>query len=147
MIYLGADHRGFKLKEYLKSKLEEKSMPYQDLGNTVLDPQDDDVDFAQKVASKVAGEDGAKGIVICGSGVAASVTANKVKGIRCGQIFSPEMAKHVREHDDINVLSLAADVLDEKTAWEIVETFLTTKFSGEEKYQRRINKIKQLENE
>ncbi|MBI3385006.1 RpiB/LacA/LacB family sugar-phosphate isomerase [Candidatus Gottesmanbacteria bacterium] len=145
MLYLGADHRGFKLKEFLKKHLEEKGIPYQDLGNTIFDPDDDDVDFAEKVAKKVAGESSSKGILICGSGVSVCVAANKINGIRCGQVFSPEMAKHAREHDDINILALAGDVLEEKVAGQIMEKFLNTDFSNKERYLRRINKIKKLE--
>ena len=73
------------------------------------------------------------------------VAANKINGIRCGQVFTPEMAKHSREHDDINIIALAGDVLTVKIACEILDKFIATEFSDKERYQRRINKIKKLE--
>jgi len=146
VIYLGADHRGFKLKEILKESLQKAGYAVFDLGNNIEDPNDDYVDFAVKVAEKVSLEfETAKGIVICGSGVGVSIVANKFKNIRCGLILNPNQAFDARNDDDINVLALAADYLDENTAKRILVTWLETPFSKSEKHQRRIDKINYLE--
>lgn len=145
MLYLGADHRGFKLKESLKKFFESKKISYQDLGNEILDPEDDFVDYAKKVAKEVARDKNSLGIVICGSGIGVNIAANKIKGIRSGLAITPEMARQGREHDDINVLVLAADYTDFPKAQKIIEEFLSTSFSSQEKYRRRLNKIKTLE--
>lgn len=145
MLYLGADHRGFPLKESLKKYLLEKNIPFADLGNKVLDPLDDDVDIATAVGKKVASEEKNKGVVICGSGTGMNVAANKIKGVRCGVAINKDLVKQDREHDNVNMLSLPAQVTSLESACQMVETFLTTDFSGQEKYQRRLNKVAALE--
>lgn len=146
MLYLTSDHRGFQLKEHLKNFLSSQGVVFEDLGNHQLDPEDDYPDFAFVLAQKVARDSNSNtGIMICGSGLGMVVAANKVKGIRAGLVTSAWLAKHGRENDDLNVLSLAADITDEKIAEEIVKTWLKTKFSEEEKYKRRVEKIKQYE--
>jgi len=146
MLYLASDHRGFKLKEYLKNFLSDQNIIFDDLGNHECDPEDDYPDFAFTLAQKVA-EDANRntGIMICGSGLGMVVAANKVNGIRAGLATSIWLAKHGRENDDLNVLSLAADITDEKTAEEIVKTWLEAKFSRAEKYLRRVTKIERFE--
>jgi ribose 5-phosphate isomerase B len=145
MLYLGADHRGFILKEHLKKYLHTKKIPFVDLGNSILDQEDDFVDFAAKVGEKVAENKTNRGILICGLGVGVCIAANKIKGIRAGQVFSKEMAMHARKDDDINIVALSADTLREKAAQNIIDVFLTTKFRKEERFIRRLNKIKTLE--
>lgn len=146
MIYIASDHRGFKLKEYLKNFLSSQGVVFEDLGNHEFDSEDDYPDFAFALAQKVAEDFSSNtGIMICGSGLGMVVAANKVKGIRAGLVTSAWLAKHGRENDDLNVLSLAADITDEKIAEEIVKTWLKTNFSGEEKYKRRVRKIKEYE--
>ena len=139
MIYLGADHRGFQLKEKIKAYLDEQGLEYQDLGNTILDPEDDYTDWAKMVAERVMRDN--RGIIICGSGVGVSITANKISGVRCGLGFNLDQIKQAREHDDINCLALPADYLDKDKAIEIVRAFLETEFDNQEKYKRRIGKI------
>lgn len=145
MLYLGADHRGFLLKEEIKKHLSEKNIPFQDLGNTKLEPLDDFVDFAALVAQKVQEKDESLGILVCGSGIGVSIAANKFKGIRAGMATSKEMVYFGRVHDNINILALPANYLNFDQAKELIEEFLNTSFSSDEKYSRRIKKINQIE--
>lgn len=147
MIYLGADHRGFELKERLKKLLIQEGYEVTDLGNTRLDPQDDYVDFAHKVADQTSKDPQSRGIILCGSGAGVDMVANKVEGIRSALVFDVERAKQAREHEDANVISLPADTLDSGKAWEIVKAFLTTEFSGEPRHVRRLEKLEEVEEE
>jgi len=144
MIYLGSDHRGFELKEKIKNYLDEQGLDHEDLGNLKYDALDDFPDFAKAVAEKVAENPMAdRGILICGSGVGVDITANRVKGIRSALVSIPEAARLSRKDDNTNILSLGADFVTGKKAEEIIDVWLHTEFSGEEKYLRRINKIDQ----
>lgn len=145
MIYVGADHRGFELKERLKKTLLDSGYEVTDLGNDHLDPADDYVDFAAKVAEATASSGENKGILLCGSGAGVDMVANKVTGIRSALAFDVRRARQAREHEDANVLSLPADVLDEEMAWEIVETFLTTTFSRDPRHIRRLKEMEEVE--
>lgn len=146
MIYIGADHRGFSLKEEIKKYLEQQGNEFRDLGNVEYDQEDDYPDFVFPVAHQVAeSEGGHKGIVICGSGVGACIAANKVANIRAGEVVSVEQARAARNDDDINVLCVTADYIDRNQVYEIVETFLNTDFSGAERHERRLEKIKMHE--
>jgi len=144
-IYLGTDHRGFQLKQKILDLLVEKHFQVVDCGNTILDLKDDYPDYAFAVADKVAADPESKGIILCGSGVGASVAANKIKGIRCAIGFSAEQVKAGRNDDDMNILTIAANYTDEKLAEELVTTFLNTPFAQAERYIARINKITQHE--
>jgi len=142
MIYLGADHRGFKLKEEIKKNLAEKKYDFLDMGNVKYDPDDDYTDFAKLVAEKVSEKpEENKGVLICGSGVGVDIAANKFHGVRSALADDVATAKQSREHDDTNVLSLPADEVNFELAKQILETWLTTPFSNGEKYKRRIDKI------
>jgi len=150
MIYLGADHRGYQLKEKIKRWLKEWGWDYQDLGNTKYEPEDDYPDFGKgvvaklqscKVAKKEKKDSATFGILICGSGIGMSIVANRFPGVRCGLGFSAEQVKRGREEDGINCLALPADFITEQKAKAIIKVFLETKFLGKEKYQRRIEKI------
>ena len=144
MIYLGADHRGYNLKEKVKQWLTEWNLEFVDLGNDRLDLEDDYPTFAAAVAkeiSNIKSQISNFGILICGSGVGVDIVANRHSGVRCGLGFSVEQIKKAREDDDINCLAIAADFTDEETAKNIVKTFLETEFSGEERKRRRIDKI------
>lgn len=148
MIYLGTDHRGFKLKETLKAFLKEEGYEFEDLGNTVHDPNDDYPDFAAKVAEKVSENPKEnRGILFCGSGVGMDIVANKFKGVRSALVWSADetLVKQSRQHDDSNVLSLPADHLTEEQARKIVKLWLETPFLEVERHQRRIQKIEELE--
>lgn len=148
MIYLGADHRGFKLKEKLKTFLGEEGYDFEDLGNTVHDPADDYPDFAAKVAEKVLEDpEENRGILFCGSGVGMDIIANKFKGVRSALVWSDDEAlvKQSRQHDNSNVLSLPADHLTGEQVKKIVRLWLETPFLAVERYLRRIQKIESLE--
>jgi len=138
-IFLGADHRGFKLKEKIKVWLKATV----DLGNNRYDPEDDFPDYAALVAQKVSQGEGL-GIVICGSGGMALV-ANKFKNVRAVECWHELAAIHAKEHDAANVIMLPADFVDETTAKKIVFAWLKTKTLVDEKHQRRLNKLKQIE--
>lgn len=144
-IFIGADHRGFALKESIKQFLVSLTHDVVDCGNDRLDPNDDFPDFSFAVADGVAQASGSRGIVVCGSGAGVVIASNKVAGIRAALAYSPEEITRNRQHDDINVLSLAADWTDEAKAKAIVTAFLTTAFLGEEKYVRRLKKIQARE--
>jgi ribose 5-phosphate isomerase B len=144
-IFLGADHRGFYLKEKIKKYLKKLGFTFEDLGNKIFDPRDDYPDFSFLVAKKVAQNKKNRGILICGSGAGVCVAANKVKNIRAGQAFNAQQTEHMRLADDINILCLDADRLKEKQAQDIVKTFLKTKFSNLKHHQRRLQKIKEIE--
>ncbi|HBB56758.1 TPA: ribose-5-phosphate isomerase [Patescibacteria group bacterium] len=142
MLYIGADHRGYKLKEDLRAFLKESGYDFADLGNNIFDPNDDYTDFAKAVAEKVSqNPQNNKGILICGSGVGVDITANKFRGIRSALADDIETARQSREHDDTNVLSLPADEVDFELAKKIISAWLQTPFSNGEKYKRRIDKI------
>ncbi|TSC74637.1 MAG: ribose 5-phosphate isomerase B [Parcubacteria group bacterium Gr01-1014_44] len=149
MIYLGADHRGFQLKEKIKKWLSEWGYQYEDLGALEYEENDDYPDFATAVGKAVALSlskgDSARGVLICGSGIGVAVAANKIKGIRAGTVAKPEQAQWAVDDEDLNVLGLSAKSLSDDEAQAIVKTFLGTKFSGAERHIRRINKIKELE--
>ncbi len=140
-IYLGADHRGFALKEALKPWLSEQGHTVIDCGNQIYDKDDDFPDFAFPVADRVAAEPVARGVLICGSGVGICVAANKVKGVRCALTSKVEEVESARQHSDANVMALSADYIDQELAKQLVSIFLKTAFIQDERYQRRLDKI------
>jgi RpiB/LacA/LacB family sugar-phosphate isomerase len=143
-IAIGADHAGFRLKQELVTYA--KSLTYEvlDMG-TNSDKPVDYPDYAAAVAVAVLEQKADRGIVICGSGVGATVAANKVPGIRAGLCHDTYSAHQGVEHDDMNVLVLGARVIGTELARELVKTFLGAKFSGAERHSRRLEKIKALE--
>lgn len=145
MIYIGADHRGYKLKEEVARWLFENKYKFSDMGATHLDPDDDYPLIAQKVGSLTAGNPGDLGILLCGSGVGVEVVANKIDGVRAGIGKDIEQVKAARGHDNMNILVLAADYTGVDQAKKMVETFLTTPFSGKSRYVRRIKEIERIE--
>ena len=145
-IFLGADHRGFELKEKIKKWLSEWKFEYEDMGAFEYNKDDDYPDFAQKVAENVASNpEQNRGVLVCGSGVGVAIAANKIKGIRAGTAINAKQIKDSVSDEDTNVLAISADYVSEKDAMEIVKSFLNTKFSGEERHVRRINKINKIE--
>ncbi len=144
-IYLGADHGGFKLKEKIKTWLTEWGFEFEDLGAHTLVEGDDYPDYAEPVARKVASEPGSIGILACRSGQGECVAANKVKGARAAIAWSRESAIAARHDDNINILCLAADHVGMAEQKKIVQVFISTPFGGDERYQRRLDKIKKLE--
>jgi ribose 5-phosphate isomerase B len=143
MIYLGADHAGFVLKEHLKKFLQKKGYTVKDLGAHKLVKTDDYPDYAAKVAKSV--QKSGEGILICGSAEGICIAANKIKGIRAVPVWSLQNAKLSRQHNDANILCLSGWQVPKKKAEQITLAWLKTQFSGEERHVRRINKIKRLE--
>ena len=145
MIYIGADHRGFELKEYLRKWLTDEGYRVVDVGNHEFDPEDDAVDFAIKAAEMVeGGERGDLGILLCGSGHEMEMTANKFPGIRAILGFNLEVTQMGREHDGANILSLPAEWVSEEEAKERVRVFLESEEKTHEKYERRRAKLGSL---
>jgi ribose 5-phosphate isomerase B len=148
-LFIGADHRGFNVKESIKTWLTLLGYDVFDCGNTVCDQNDDFPDFAFAVAEKVVStsNQAALGLVFCGSGGGVTISANKVRGVRCVTGFSAEDVKHNRVHNDANVLALATDIASEETIKKMIDVFLGTEFSPEERFLRRIGKITAYEEE
>lgn len=148
MVYLGADHRGFELKEQLKSHLHDRAIPFEDLGAKTLAPDDDFVDYALAVAQAVARDpEEHMGIVLCGSGAGVDIVANKVKGIRGALLFLPTQAADARRDDAINVVALSADHLSIRDTNAIIDQCLDTPVSAEEHHRRRVQKISAWEDQ
>jgi ribose 5-phosphate isomerase B len=146
LIYIGADHRGFQLKEILKKFLKDQGYEVVDVGNDHLDENDDYPDFAKLVGRAISQDSvNRRGILICGSGIGMDIVANKFKGLRSALVNNPDQAYSSRNEDDTNVLALAADFLSKDDAQKILKTWLATPFSGKENHQRRLEKISQLE--
>ena len=142
MIGIGSDHGGFALKEAIKKHLEERGLEYKDFG-TYSDASCDYPVYGRAVAKAVAAGECELGILICGTGIGISITANKVPGIRaalCSDCFSAEAT---RQHNNANILALGARVLREGLALKIVDTFLDTPFSNDERHVRRISMIEE----
>ena len=140
MLAIGSDHGGYALKQAIMKHLEARGLSYKDYG-TYSEASCDYPDFGRAVALAVAKGEAEYGIIICGTGIGISITANKVPGIRaalCGDCFSAEAT---RSHNDANVLALGARVVGEGLAIKIVDTFLDTPFSNDERHIRRIQKI------
>lgn len=144
-IFLGADHRGYNLKEKIATWLFDWNYDFEDLGADHFDSDDDYPLFAERVASLVANEPSSCGILLCGSGVGVDATANKFDGIRASVGISPEQVRAGREDDDMNVLVIAADFTEESKAKEIVKSFLETRYINIEKHERRLDEIEKIE--
>lgn len=144
-VFLGADHRGFKLKEKLKVWLQAEGHLVTDLGNTQYEKTDDFPDFSLAVAQKVQADPDSRGIVICGSGVGVNIAANKVKGIRASTGINADEVRHARQHDNLNVLAISADYSILEQVQEMIEVFLNTPFKSEARFQRRLDKISTYE--
>lgn len=143
MIALGSDHGGYDLKCQIMEHLKERGLEFKDFG--CFDKSSCDYpDFGRAVAKAVALGECERGIVVCTTGIGISIAANKVSGIRCALCTDAYLAKMTRLHNDANMLALGAGIVGENLALEIVETFLETEFSGEERHQRRIGLIEKL---
>lgn len=143
-VYIASDHAGFELKKTLIDFLETSGYNVVDLGPEKVDPEDDFPDYSVAVARKVAGSNDF-GVLVCGTGQGTALAANKIKGIRAYTAWNEFTAKHARENGDANIIAIGQRVTDEETAKNIVEAFLKTPFSGNEKYIRRIKKVNDLE--
>ena len=144
-VAVGFDHGGFNLKSNICELIQASGHEVVDMGAYSLDPNDDYPDFAIKVAMEVSCSNVTKGIVVCGSGVGASIAANKIKGVRASVCHDLYSAQQGVEHDDMNVLCLGGRIIDESTASELVIVFLNADFSREERHLRRLNKINKID--
>lgn len=144
-IFLGADHRGYELKEKIASWLFELNYDFEDLGNNHLDPSDDYTKYAAEVASMVAKRPHSKGVLLCGSGVGIEVVANKFDGIRAAIGKNVLQVKAGRKDDDMNVLVIASDFTIEKEAKAMLIAFLETKYEENERRERRLEDIAKIE--
>jgi ribose 5-phosphate isomerase B len=144
-IAIGSDHAGYELKEEVKKILKEKGYEYTDLGAESIDPKDDYPEYGKKVAEAVASGKYDRGIAICGTGIGISIAANKVHGIRAAVGYNSETAKISRLHNDANVLALGGRVKTDEPVSDILSVWLETPFSGDERHERRINQIKEIE--
>lgn len=144
IVAIGSDHAGFELKDAIKKVLSESKIKYNDYG-TYSSESTDYPDYAVKVASAVSTGKYEKGILICGTGIGVSITANKFSGIRaalCNDVYSAKMS---RAHNDANILALGGRVIGKGLAEEIVKAWLETEFSEKENHKRRIKKIRLIE--
>ena len=144
MIAIASDHGGYTLKEHIKTYLAGKGFECKDFGTDSLASCDYPI-FGRAAAEAVASGECEKGIVICTTGIGISITANKVKGIRCALVGDLMSAKLTRQHNDSNVLALGAGVTGPMLAEKIVDTFLTTEFEGG-RHQRRVDQMMAVEN-
>lgn len=144
-IYIGADHRGFELKEQIKTWLVEQGYEVEDVGNHVFDPDDDYVDFALKVAEQIeGGEVSNRGILLCGSGHGVEMVANRFLHVRAILGFNQEVTVQGRQHENANVLVLPAEWVETEEACERVRLFLETEQNNEERYMRRRARVENL---
>lgn len=143
MIAVGSDHGGFDLKQKVIRHLEEKGIPCRDVGCMDKSSCDYPV-FGRAAAEAVASGECEMGIVICTTGIGISISANKVKGIRCALCSDPFSARMTRLHNNANMLAMGAGIVGDLLAMEIVDTFLGTEFSGEERHSRRVALIEEV---
>jgi len=144
-VAIGADHAGFELKGEIISWLESEGHQVKDIGAHVMDPEDDYPDFAAAVAQSLCSGETEKGVVICGSGVGACITANKVRGIRACLCHDTYTARQGVEHDDMNVLCIGGRVIGIEITKAVLEAFLAARFIPEPRFQRRLDKLNRLE--
>ena len=140
MIAVGSDHGGYELKQEIISYLKEKNLEYKDYGTDSKESCDYPV-YAKKVANVIVNGECDRGILICGTGIGISITANKIKGIRAALCHDTFSAQATREHNDANILAMGARVVGPGLALKIVDTFLNTEFSNDERHIRRIEQI------
>ncbi|MCG8329942.1 MAG: RpiB/LacA/LacB family sugar-phosphate isomerase [Chitinophagales bacterium] len=145
VIGLAADHGGYKLKEEICEWLEDSGFAIKDFGALIYDAKDDYPDFVAPLARAVASGEVVRGIAICGSGVGAAIVANKVQGVRAALITETYSARQGVEHDDLNMMCLGGRVIGPELARELVNAFVAAQYSGEERHERRLDKLKQLE--
>jgi RpiB/LacA/LacB family sugar-phosphate isomerase len=146
-VAFAADHAGAALKDELLRRLVDSALEHEaiDLGGDGSDPLDDYPDFAARIAYAVRDREADRGILICGSGVGASVAANKVVGVRTAICHDTYSAHQGVEHDDMNILTLGSRVVGPEPAWECVVAFLGARFSGEERHRRRLDMVLAIE--
>lgn len=145
-VVVAADHAGFALKNHLKRVLEARGQSVVDVGALEYEPLDDYPDFAERAGRAISNGTAERAVLICGSGVGASIAANKLPGVRAAICHDEYSAHQGVEHDDMNVLVLGSRIVGEALAEELVAAFLKAKFSGEERHVRRLQKVVAIEN-
>jgi ribose 5-phosphate isomerase B len=145
MLYIGADHKGYKLKEKINTWLFDNNYAFEDLGALKFDPYDDYTKYASLVASLVSDNKQAKGILLCGSGVGVDIVANKFDGVRSSIGKHKDQVKAGRYDDDMNILVVAADFTKEDEAIDMVKAFLETDFSHKDRHEQRLEEIEKIE--
>ncbi len=146
-VVIGADHNGFDSKDMVRQWLEAAGHAVVDVGPHELDPSDDYPDFARLVGESLQRGEADRGILLCGSGVGASIAANKMRGIRAGLCHDAYSAHQAVEHDNVNVLCLGPRIVGPALMEELVTAFLAAAFTGEERHARRLAKVTALEQE
>jgi ribose 5-phosphate isomerase B len=144
-VAIAADHGGFEMKHQLAALLVEAGHEVVDFGNKVYDPDDDYPDFAIPLAYAIADRQLDRGVLICGSGVGASVAANKIHGVRAALIHDDYSARQGVEDDNMNVVCLGGRTMGVAVAWDCVRSFLGAQFSGAERHRRRLAKVEQFD--
>ena len=140
MIALGCDHGGYELKQEIRKHLDEQKIPYKDFGCDSMESTDYPI-YAKRVAKAILSGECERGIVICGTGIGISIAANRYPGIRAANCTDCFMAEATRQHNDANILAMGGRVVGPGLALKIVDTFLNTPFSGDERHIRRIEQI------
>jgi RpiB/LacA/LacB family sugar-phosphate isomerase len=144
-VAIAADHAGFDLKQEIAAELKKTGFDVVDLGAHQQNKDDDYPDFAAAIGKAVQSNEVERGILICGSGVGASIAANKLRGVRAGLCHDTYSAHQGVEHDDMNVLVLGSRVIGAALASDLVQAFVHARFSGEERHRRRLQKVRALE--
>lgn len=143
-VFVGSDHRGFRLKTLVVEYLRAHNYEVEDVGDSILDPDDDFPVFASRAVHKVL-EHGGRAILICGSGQGMAIAANRFRGVRAVLGWSAAAARESRNDEDSNVLALPAEIMHNKTDWQsIIETWMSTPFAAEARYKRRLRQLDEL---
>ena len=145
MIYISSDHKGFELKNFLVNSLVTDGIGIVDLGPFEINQDDDYPDYAKLVAEKIQENPENMGVLICANGVGISIAANKFKGVRAALSWNSKHAASTRNDDGANVIVLPANYITQEEGLEILQTWLTTNFSGEDRHIRRLQKISEFE--
>ena len=143
-IVVGADHRGYEMKDQIAANLKRAGHEVLDVGTHNADSVDYP-DYARAIGEALADGRAERGVLVCGSGVGASIAANKIRGVRAAICHDTYSARQGVEHDDMNVLCLGAGVIDSQLALELVQAYIDARLSGEERYRRRLEKVAEME--
>jgi ribose 5-phosphate isomerase B len=139
MLYLASDHAGFRMKDSIIKELADRNIPHEDFGTFSAEMVDFPI-YARRVTQAVLKHKGL-GILVCGTGAGMAIAANRSKGIRAAVAWNEEVAKRIREEDDVNVLCLPARIISSKEAWSVMTVFLATTFASLERYNKRIKEL------
>jgi len=143
-IVVGADHRGYEMKDQIAANLKQAGHEVLDVGTHNADSVDYP-DYARAIGQALTDGRAERGVLVCGSGVGASIAANKIRGVRAAICHDTYSARQGVEHDDMNVLCLGSGVIDSNLALELVQAYLDARLSGEDRYRRRLEKVAEME--